>query len=300
MRSAVIGSLKTRLLFLIARNRPPTQVRNFPGTQLSRRRVAFLWDHGGAIGFTSQTSNRRAGSSTKQHENYTEKTMNSKTWTRIIALTLLATLAIPVQMAAQDKQSDSHKYHHYQLVDIGTFGGPSSSNAWSGFNNKTMNSKGAVLGEANTSYTADPYCLFNCFMSDAFEWHNGVLTDLTGLPGNVNGTYAASINSRGWVTGLSGNGAIDPLTGYPEMVAVVWKQGKVYDLATLGGNAGAAFGINDRGQIVGGALNEVPDNFSTGFPAPNWGATPASMKVTPLCSSRPPHNYMRLFGRTEP
>jgi probable HAF family extracellular repeat protein len=202
----------------------------------------------------------------------------------IIVLSLFAALAVPVQLAAQDKQSQTptsqvhpQQYHHYQLVDIGTLGGPSSSNAWSGFNNKTMNSTGAVLGEANTSYTADLYCLYYlwaCFMADAFEWHNGVLTDLTGLPGNVNGTYGASINSRGWVTGLSGNGAIDPLTGYPQMHAVVWKQGKGTDLGTLGGNGSAAFGINDRGQIVGGALNDVPDNFSTGFPAPNCGGPP--------------------------
>ena len=191
-------------------------------------------------------------------------------WTSITAIALFTVLALPLQLVAQGKQ-DPHQYHHYQLVDVGTFGGPSSSNAWAGFFNKTMNSAGAVLGEANTSYTADPYCLFNCFMADAFEWHNGVLTDLTGLPGNVNGTYADSVNSRGWVTGTSGNGAIDPLTGYPQMEAVVWKQGKGIDLGTLGGNASCAYGINDRGQIVGGALNEVPDNFSTGFPAPNCG-----------------------------
>jgi len=207
--------------------------------------------------------------------------MNFKTWKRAIALTLFAAVVIPVQLAAQ---SNHHEYHHYQLVDVGTFGGPSSSNAWAGFYTKTMNSKGAVLGEANTSYTADPYCLFfpvNCFMVDAFEWHNGVLTDLTGLPGNVNGTYAAGINSRGWVTGISGNGAIDPLTGYPQMEAVVWKHGKGIDLGTLGGNGSAAYGTNDRGQIVGGALNQVPDNFSTGFPAPSCGGQPCILESNP-------------------
>jgi hypothetical protein len=52
--------------------------------------------------------------------------MNSKTWTRIIALTLFAALTIPVQLAAQDKAKRHHplQYHHYQLVDPGTFGGP--------------------------------------------------------------------------------------------------------------------------------------------------------------------------------
>jgi hypothetical protein len=33
-------------------------------------------------------------------ENYKEKNMNCKTWTRIIALTLFAALALPLQLAA--------------------------------------------------------------------------------------------------------------------------------------------------------------------------------------------------------
>ena len=35
--------------------------------------------------------------------------MNCKTWTRIIALTLLAALAIPVSLAAQDRTQPQHQ-----------------------------------------------------------------------------------------------------------------------------------------------------------------------------------------------
>src|ERR1700730_3439 len=144
--------------------------------------------------------------------------MNSKTWTRIIVLALFAALATPVQVSAQGKQDPHSIHHHYQFVDIGTFGGPDSSNAWASIGNRTMNSGGTVIGEAATS-ASDPYCLVDCFLNDAFQWQNGVMTDLQGLPGNANGTYASSINSRGRVSGTSGNGAIDPLTGYPQMEA---------------------------------------------------------------------------------
>jgi hypothetical protein len=46
--------------------------------------------------------------------------MDSKTWTRIIALTLFAALVIPGSLAAQDnaKPDGHHRHHHYQLTDI--------------------------------------------------------------------------------------------------------------------------------------------------------------------------------------
>jgi probable HAF family extracellular repeat protein len=198
--------------------------------------------------------------------------MNSQKWTNTMALTLLAALAIPVQVAAQSegKEDHPHQYHHYQLIDVGTFGGPDSSNAWAGIGNRLMNSPGAVIGQAETS-TTDPYCLmspFSCFLGHAFRWKDGVRSGLGGLPGDANGTYASSINSRGWISGVSGNGVIDPVTGYPEMFAVIWKHGKIINLGSLGGNQSAAFGINSRGEVVGAALNTTPDSFSTGFPAP--------------------------------
>lgn len=45
----------------------------------------------------------------------------------VTALTLLAALTAPVQLAAQDVHSEGkHKHHHYKLIDMGTFGGAES------------------------------------------------------------------------------------------------------------------------------------------------------------------------------
>lgn len=200
--------------------------------------------------------------------------MKSKIWSLVIAATSFATLTVSAHLAARDNPDhDRHAHHHYQLVTIGTFGGPNSSTAWAGLGNKLMNARGTVLGEGDTA-ASDPYGigLFG-FLDDAFQWKDGVLSDLGGLPGNVNGSYADSINSRGWISGISGNGEIDPLTGYPEMEAVLWKNGKITDLGTLGGNGSVGFAINSRGQVAGAALNTTPDSFSTGFPAPSCGGS---------------------------
>jgi len=52
--------------------------------------------------------------------------MKSKIFTFTTALSLLVGLAVPVQLAAQNKQDDHHKHHHYKLIDIATLGGPES------------------------------------------------------------------------------------------------------------------------------------------------------------------------------
>jgi probable HAF family extracellular repeat protein len=176
-----------------------------------------------------------------------------------------AVLAMPLVSSAQDNATQNHKakHHHYKLIDIGTLGGPNSSVGFAGYVGKTLNPRGIAIGQADTS-TPDPSCLIDCFVNHPFQWRNGVLTDLGALPG-VNNSFAFWINSRGWVAGLSENGVLDPLTGFPETAAVLWKDGNIISLGTLGGNASAPNAVNNRGQVVGGALNTIPDPFSATF-----------------------------------
>jgi len=152
------------------------------------------------------------------------------------ATILLGALAIPIQLAAQEQQ---HKkgHHRYKLVDVGTFGGPASyfQNGFDGI----LNNHGTAAGWADTS-TQDPYPGFcfnplNCFVSHAFAWQGGLLTDLGTLPGGSS-SQAFWISRNGLIAGNSQNGEIDPLiTGLPEIRAVLWKHGEIIDLGTLEG-----------------------------------------------------------------
>jgi len=181
-------------------------------------------------------------------------------------LSLLSALVPPTQLAAQNKQDQPHKYHHYRFVDLGTFGGPTS-----GINTEptqtVINNAGSIVGVADTSMpTPEPGCYNpvgnpDCFIAHAFEWKGDGLKDLGTLPGG-NFSFAAAINRRGRVAGVSENDQIDPATGNPEFHAVVWDDNRILDLGTLGGVSSFGATVNDRGQVVGPALNEVPDPYS--------------------------------------
>jgi probable HAF family extracellular repeat protein len=64
------------------------------------------------------------------------------------------------------------------------------------------------------------------------------------------------MNARGWIAGFSENGAIDPLTLFPESRAVLWTDDQMIDLGTLGGYESAGLSVNNRGQVTGFATNE--------------------------------------------
>ena len=180
----------------------------------------------------------------------------------IAAMTLL-TVAVAMRLAAQARpRSEGKEQLRYRLVDIGTFGGPNSGNNGE---STVMNDQGDVAGFADTT-TADPFapfCLTDCFVVHSFEWRNGMLIDLGALPGGGSSETNA-INSQQQVVGFSENGVINPLNGIPELIATVWQDGAVIDLGTFGGNFSLASMINDHGQVVGCATNNIPDPFISG------------------------------------
>jgi hypothetical protein len=114
-------------------------------------------------------------------------------------VTLFAALTIALGLAAQDTTVPAKRaqHHHYKLIDLGTFGGPTSY--FSNGNDGILNNQGTGAGWVDTS-TPDPYPSFcfnpDCYVSHAFQLQNGVVTDLGALADG----WSSQVN---W---LSGNG----------------------------------------------------------------------------------------------
>lgn len=171
---------------------------------------------------------------------------------------------------------------HYRAIDLGTLGGPNSLPDDPGI---SISPSGTVLGSADVK-TLNPFrgipgyppvgCLgIPCHANHAFEWHNGVITDLGTLGGYNSGIF--ELNGSGVGAGFSETGAIDPLTSFPEAHAAISMRGRLHDLGTLGGNESWASGINNRGQVSGFADNTTPDPYAAAFgpyhSATAWHAT---------------------------
>ena len=85
----------------------------------------------------------------------------------------------------------------------------------------------------------------------AFLFHNGIITDLGTLPGHRL-SAASDINERGQIVGVS----VEELpSGERTPHAVLWDDGNIVDLGTLGGQDSSAMAINNRGQIIGFSTN---------------------------------------------
>ena len=113
--------------------------------------------------------------------------MKPRLCTYITPMTLFAVLTIPAGLAAQEKDKE---HTRYELLDIGTFGGPESyvNAAFSLGSPNQINNQGTVVGAAATRIPTPPNKQI-CggpdglvpFVFHAFEWQNGVLTDLLNL-----------------------------------------------------------------------------------------------------------------------
>jgi probable HAF family extracellular repeat protein len=180
----------------------------------------------------------------------------------MIATILLTASVIPVSLSAQELNGGKEQAHHrYIFFEVPTFGGPNFYPNFSGPQNSLLSKSGTLVGGADTS-VVDPFC-FNsdCLVEHAFKFQGGVLTDLGTLPGGVN-SQAFWINARGLTVGLAQNTKVDPFLGIQELRAVVWVHGKIIDLGTFGGHESLSQAVNDRGQVVGIALNSIPDPIS--------------------------------------
>ena len=190
------------------------------------------------------------------------------------AIALFAALSIPAGRAAQ-RQNAQH--HHYKLIDMGTFGGPQSRIDYAiPLNNKGMVSGSAdtpnvnpYFGNDNPTFFPDPY------IEHTFGWKDGSLTDLGSLPGGGI-SQPNCMNQRGDAAGNASNSVIDPIGGWPESRAVLYKDGKIFDLGTLaGGSESAATCMNDPGVVVGFAGDNTLDPFSFG-----WGTQTHAFRWT--------------------
>lgn len=116
----------------------------------------------------------------------------------------------------------------YTITDLGTLGGTSSVGCG-------LNSRGEVVG----------FSAIATGQSHAFRWSDGQMIDLGTLPSDFV-SEARDINKDGQAVGDS-----QILRFASPFHAVLFENGEVIPLGTLGGPAGFAVAINQRGQVVG-------------------------------------------------
>src|SRR5258708_38026375 len=104
---------------------------------------------------------------------------------------LCAALAMPLVLPAQNTstQNLNTQHHHYKLIQMGTFGGPTSSLDTPGGPprypfNRVITSAGAVLGGGDTPIP-HPFRVGGPFVNYAFRFQDGFQTNLGVLPQNA-------------------------------------------------------------------------------------------------------------------
>jgi probable HAF family extracellular repeat protein len=155
--------------------------------------------------------------------------------------------------------SHAFQWQHGVLTDLGALpGGGTSLVSW-------ISDNGLIAGLSENGVT-DP--LTGTAEGRAVLWSNGTIINLGALPGG-NESYTNAVNSAGQLIGASSNDIPDPFSLYgwgTETRAVLWRNGTMQDLGTLGGPDAAALNLNERGQISGYSYTNSTPNSSTGVP----------------------------------
>ncbi|MBZ5658158.1 MAG: hypothetical protein LAO56_23090 [Acidobacteriia bacterium] len=192
--------------------------------------------------------------------------MKSNFATVLTGVTLFAALAIPTQLIAQELSGTGlpQKHHtHYKVVFIGTFGGPNSHFSIGG--TRILNNDGSFVGWADDSLP-DPFAPDgcwdgDCFVARAFRFKNGKMTDLGALAPGFS-SDVSWLSPGGLISGEAQTGEVDPNVGWT-MHGVLWAHGQMIDLGTLdGGPISLTTSVNDSEEVVGFALNTIPDPYS--------------------------------------
>jgi probable HAF family extracellular repeat protein len=157
-----------------------------------------------------------------------------------------------------------------RMLDLGTLGGEFSEAL-------EVNNRGVVVGNSETaSGLARPFVWYRGVMrelnvpgfgssaaavnargqvtgailqpggveTEAYRWDRGRTTLLGTLPAQFRSSVGRDINDRGLVVGSSLS-----LSGASH--AVLWRDRRIVDLGTLGGDFSEAEGVNNRGWVVG-------------------------------------------------
>jgi probable HAF family extracellular repeat protein len=130
-----------------------------------------------------------------------------------------------------------------KMTALPTLGG---NNSWA----TVVNHRGQIAGFAETG-TQDPNCIApQVFDFEGVIWgpKGGQIQELPPFPGDAIGA-ALAINDKGQAVG--GTGICGQFSPFLLTHAVLWEDGSVKDLGSLGGQVNLAFLINNRGEVVG-------------------------------------------------
>ena len=193
----------------------------------------------------------------------------------ILRCAVSAAAALTVTAAvAGDNDSFRHKRSEFRVVNLSSLGG--SENA-----GNSLNDHGLVAGFANLPDNNSRHAML---------WLYGFRFDLGTLGGPNSNVPWPVKNTSGLIAGIAQTTTpqprgetwscrsffATPTRAAATCLGVVWEEGKIRALPTLGGDNGFATGANNHRQVVGWAENKVEDSSCVRpqiyqFRATQWG-----------------------------